>query len=451
MKKKLSIFLIAVITLSNSLTAKALSIPQPAKEEAASITLEAQSAILMDAATGEILYEKNIHEKHYPASITKLMTVLLALEHGGFDQTITFSHDAVFSIERNSSHIAIDAGEEITMEQALYAIMLQSANEVSNGVGEHISGSMELFAEKMTARAKELGCEGTNFVNANGLHNENHYTTAYDMALIGKEVLKYDFFKTLMSTTYYEIPPTNKQPEIRYLYGQNQLIKPSSIFYYEKCEGGKTGFTNEAGNTLVSFANEGETQLVAVVLKSTGYGAYTDTKALFDYGFNNFETKKIASKGYSPIDAQVLQTDKRKTVNLGTINAVYDDDIIVTLQKNTNLSLIKPDFTVKESYESPIRKGELLSDVKFTLNNSIIATGKLVSDTTILSPAKTEKDKEIKPINILLVSSILLSSLFIITIIRFVINKINYEKRRKRRKLRMQKYQQIYKNSPSRK
>ena len=160
------------------------------------------------------------------------MTALLAFEYGKMDEVITFSHNAVFGIEPGSSHIALQENEQITMEQAMYALLLRSANESALGIAEQIDGSVEKFAEHMTARAKELGCNNTNFINPNGLHSENHYTTAYDMALIAKEALKFDEFKKMIQTTYYEIPPTNKQEETRYLYAQHQMIKPPSKYVY---------------------------------------------------------------------------------------------------------------------------------------------------------------------------------------------------------------------------
>ena len=179
----------AVISIIMSIPAFSFTIPQEIKEKADALELDADAAILIDATTGEILYEKNPYKKEYPASITKLMTMLLAFENCSLDETVTFSRNAVYSIEPGSSNIGIDQGEELTVEQCLYGIMLQSANEVSNGIAEHIDGSMEEFAKHMTQRAKELGAQNTNFVNANGLHDENHYTTAYDMALIAKELL----------------------------------------------------------------------------------------------------------------------------------------------------------------------------------------------------------------------------------------------------------------------
>ncbi|MBQ9090670.1 MAG: D-alanyl-D-alanine carboxypeptidase, partial [Anaerotignum sp.] len=225
--------------------------PNTSQPEAA-LTLAAETAILMDAASGEVLYEKNANQKMYPASITKLMTILLALENGELTDEITFSHDAVYSIEQGSAHIAIQEGETLTLEQVLRAIILRSANEASNGVADYVAETTEAFAVKMTERAKELGAKNTNFINANGLHNENHYTTAHDMALIAKELLTHEEYRSMMSETYFEIPPTNKQEEIRYLHGQHQMLNENSLYYYEDAIGGKTGFTSEALNTLVT-------------------------------------------------------------------------------------------------------------------------------------------------------------------------------------------------------
>lgn len=171
----------------------------------------AESAIVMEGNTGTILYAKGIDTQHYPASITKVMTVLLALEHLEMDEEVTFSHNAVYSIDYDSSHIARDEGEILTVEECLYAIMLESANECSNAIAEHIAGTTEAFAEMMNARAAELGCTNTHFVNAHGLPNENHYTSARDMALITREAIKYEKFRQICSTPRYTLRATNKK------------------------------------------------------------------------------------------------------------------------------------------------------------------------------------------------------------------------------------------------
>ncbi|MGE4213472.1 MAG: D-alanyl-D-alanine carboxypeptidase family protein [Anaerotignaceae bacterium] len=448
MKKQLITLLTIIISASQIITVNAAYIPQNIQQQADNLQLDAQSAILIDATTGDVLYEREIDKVQYPASITKLMTVLLALEYGNLDETMHFSHDAAFSIEPGSSHIAIDADEEITLRQGLYAIMLQSANEVSNGVAEHIDTTMDAFALHMTTRAKELGCTNTNFLNANGLHNENHYTSAHDMALIAKELLKFDFFKELMLTKYYEIPPTNKQPETRYLYGQNQLIKDSSIFYYEKCIGGKTGFTNEAGNTLVAFAQNGDTTLISVVLKSTGYGEYTDTASLFDFGFNHFETKTIAKKGDICTTVNVTEETKKGSNDLGTINAVYSDDVIVSLPKDFSLADITTHEQLPQIIEAPVTTGQSLGNATFAVDDTQIASANIISQNQLpLQTTSASESDAKKPISIRLIAIILASTVVILTIIRFSLSKIEYERKKRIRKARILKLREATKES----
>ncbi|MEA5082960.1 MAG: D-alanyl-D-alanine carboxypeptidase family protein [Lachnospiraceae bacterium] len=446
MKKQLITLLTIIISASQIITVHAAYIPQNIQQQANDLALDAQSAILIDASTGDILYKKEIDKAQYPASITKLMTVLLALEYGNLDETMHFSHDAVFSIEPGSSHIAIDVDEEITMRQGLYAIMLQSANEVSNGVAEHIDGSMDAFAQHMTSRAKELGCTNTNFVNANGLHNENHYTSAHDMALIAKELMKFDFFKELMLTKYYEIPPTNKQPETRYLYGQNQLIKDSSIFYYDKCIGGKTGFTNEAGNTLVAFAQDGNTTLISVVLKSTGYGEYTDTATLFDFGFNNFETKTIAKKGDICTTVNVTEETKKGVNDLGTINAIYSDNVVVSLPKDFPLANITTHNQLPQSIEAPVTTGQPLGNAIFEVDGTQIASANIVSQNQLPLPSTAINESDTKnPISIRLIAALLALTILTLAAIRFSLSKIEYERKKRIRKARILKLRETTK------
>lgn len=400
---------------------------------AEALSLDAQSAILMDASTGEIIYDKNIDEKLYPASITKLMTVLLCLENCQKDEVVKFSHDAVYSIEPGSSHIAIVPDEELTVEQCLYGIMLQSANEVSNAVAEHIDGSVEAFAKHMTQRAEELGCTNTNFVNPNGLHNENHYTSAHDMALIAKELLKFPYFKEIMSTVYYEIPSTNKQAETRYLHGQNQLIKPASIFYYEYCEGGKTGFTNEAGNTLVAFAKKDDTELISVVLKSTGYGEYTDTRALFDYGFGNFHTV-TAEKGGTVLGSVNIVKEGGDKV-LDTVEGEVEKDVFVTLPLEYGADKIEKNTKMNPDGSALIQKGDKIGNVSYSFEGKEIAT----ADITAKAACSIENESLTKaklPVNFKLVGIILALIAVIAIIVRTTVKKIKKMRRRKRRRQR---------------
>lgn len=354
------------------------------------LTLTAESAILMDATTGKILYEKNSRTKQYPASITKLMTILLALEHGSLEDEITFSHDAVFSIEPGSAHIAIQEGEILTLEQVLYGIMLRSANECANAAAEYVDGSMEKFAEHMTARAKELGCKNTNFVNANGLFDENHYTTAYDMALIAQELLKNETYRSMMSNTYYLIPPTNKQPEERPLHGQHQMLNENSLYYYEPAEGGKTGYTVEAQNTLVTYAKQGDTELIAVVLKCNGAQHYVDTKTLFEYGFANYQTVKAFSAADLTQNVAITETYKDKTTTLDTIAVAPASDVYVTIPKNATIENISKAVDCPESASVPVAVGDKLGTVVLSLNGEALAT----VDLTAQKEVKATTDEE---------------------------------------------------------
>ncbi len=259
-----------------------------------------ESAVLMDAKTGQVLYEKNMHKQLYPASITKILTVLLGIEKSRLQDTVTMSHEAVFSIPRGASHIALDEGEQITMEQALMAAMLPSANDASNGIAEHVSGSIENFATLMNQRAREAGALNSNFVNPHGLSDDAHVSTAYDMAMITRAAIPNEKFKKILGTVQYTIPPTNKNNESRDLWSEHRMLT-TNRFYYEGVIGGKTGYTKASQNTLVTVAQRGERELIVVAMKSQGYEVYTDTMALFDYGFDQFtETRIVPSVSENP-------------------------------------------------------------------------------------------------------------------------------------------------------
>ncbi|MEA4925316.1 MAG: D-alanyl-D-alanine carboxypeptidase family protein [Syntrophomonadaceae bacterium] len=280
MEKSLSILIALIITFLFVFPAGAADISPPP-------VLESEAAVLMDAKTGQILFEKNMNQQLYPASITKIMTILLGLENGNPDDMITMSHQAVYSIERGSAHIALDEGEQITMEQALMAAMLPSANDASNGIAEHIGGSVPEFVKLMNQRAAAAGALNTHFANANGLHDNEHVTTAYDMAMITQEALMNEQFRRIFGTVQFEIPPTNKKTEPRYFWTEHKMMKPGK-YEYDGVIGGKTGYTKEAECTLVTAARRGDRELIVVVLKSSTSGVYNDTKALLDYGFDEF-------------------------------------------------------------------------------------------------------------------------------------------------------------------
>lgn len=254
--------------------------------------ITAQAAILMDANTGIILYAKNIHEKLYPASTTKILTSLLAMENGNLDDMVSFSHEAVFSVPLGGSNMGMDEGEAITLEEALYGILVASANEVSNAVAEYVSGSISDFTDLMNERAAQLGCTDSHFINANGLFDENHYTSAYDLALISRAFFQNEMLCKISNTPRYHFEPSETQPDDFYKKNKHQLI--TGELPYEGVIGGKTGYTDQSRQTLVTCAEQNGMKLICVVFKEESPNQFTDTIELFNYGFQNFQILNVS-------------------------------------------------------------------------------------------------------------------------------------------------------------
>ena len=285
-------------------------------------TIEAETGLLIDADTGAVLYEKNADQKVYPASTTKIVTAMVAIENGDLNGTITISSTAL-DLQEDASTVDSVEGEEMPFMDALYALLLRSGNEVANAFAEEIAGSIDAFAEMMNEYVESLGCTDTHFVNPTGLHDDNHYTTARDMVTITTAAIENEIFAEVWSTAYYEMPATNKS-DVRKMYNRHLMLLSTSSYYYSSAVGGKTGHTEEAGYTLVTHAVSGELSLIGAVFNSSQYGVYTDTSALFDYAFGNFEKVSIndvlgtasGSGGLSEIianlsgDEEVLLTTK---------------------------------------------------------------------------------------------------------------------------------------------
>ena len=261
------------------------------------ISVGSNSACVIDVGSGTILYEKNMDDVHYPASITKIMTALLAIENCSLDEIVTFSAEAVYGNEGDTSHISRDIDEKMTMEQCLYGMMLASANECAWAIGEHVAGSMPEFTTMMNEKAESLGCTHTHFNNPNGLPDENHYTTAHDMALIASAAFHNETFRTICGTGTYTIPVTNKHSEPTYLANHHKMLYPYKgvrDYLYDYCKGGKTGYTIAAGNTLVTFAEKDGMTLACVIMSAETPYHYTDTINLFEYCFENFKIYNIS-------------------------------------------------------------------------------------------------------------------------------------------------------------
>ncbi len=248
----------------------------------------ADSAILIEAETGTVLYAKNIHARQYPASTTKILTTLIAAEQCSLDEWVTFSREAVYDTPSDSNHIAMDVGQQLTMEDCLNAILIRSANEVSFAVAEHITGtSWHDFADIMNRRAQELGCVDSHFVNPNGLPDENHYTSAYDLAMIGKAFFANEMLCRISLTPRLHILPNDHMPYEKLENSKIELL-PGKAYGYDDLVGVKTGYTNAARYSVVSCAERDGLKLICVVLRDESPYQYEDTIALFNYGFSNF-------------------------------------------------------------------------------------------------------------------------------------------------------------------
>lgn len=293
--------------------------------------------ILMEESTGTILYEKNSDEAHYPASITKIMTTLLALENGNLSDMVTFSDDAINNTE--GSGIARDYGEQMTLEQCLYGVMLESANECAYAVAEHVGGTVENFVDMMNAKAKELGCTNTHFANPHGLQDENHYTTAHDMALIAQAAYQNETFRIIIGTKMYTIPPTNKHAEETVLRNHHDMLctyhNANRKYLYPYCVGGKTGYTATANSTLVTYAEKDGMTLICVVMNTQSPNQFIDTVNLFDYAFDNFQVLNVAEND--------TNYSAETTVDNGNLNNIapfveLDKDAVIVLPKTAEFS-----------------------------------------------------------------------------------------------------------------
>lgn len=253
--------------------------------------VQAEGAVLLNCGTGQILFGKNENTQFYPASITKVMTALLTIENCNLNDIVTFSESATTNLESGAVTLDLTAGDQLTVEQCLYGLLLKSANEVANGLAEHISGSVSAFADKMNARAAQLGCRNTHFANPNGLNDATHLTTAYDMALIARAAYANPTLSKISTTTSYQMPATIKGAAKTITMG-HKMNYPTDSRYYPGIVGGKTGYTSKAKNTLVTCVERNGVRLVAVVLKASGTH-YTDTKAMLDYGFELAEQGEI--------------------------------------------------------------------------------------------------------------------------------------------------------------
>lgn len=418
--------------------------------------LVANAAIVMEVETGRILYEKNAYEQHYPASITKIMTTLLALEnHVDFDETISMSENAIWGIERDSTNIGLDVGEKVTIRDLIYATMVKSANECAYQLAEIVGGDVTSFSDMMNKKAADLGCQNTHFITPNGLHDDNHYTCAYDMALITQEALKYDEFREIAGTMSYTIPPTNLSDDSIEMWNGNKMILPASEYYLDYVEGGKTGYTMVAHNTLVTFAKKDDLELICVILDDDGGAkyAYSDTKALYNYCYNNYSY-------YYPLSDFSFETAEEDEIENSVLTNYYtnlDHDLIdLEVDKSYRLLIHNSVDVAAITQTSSLykeAKDNVLGEIVFTYGDNEIGKTYITSSTPSLSSkigaTPTEEKSKKSPwkvikkifsiLFIILISIALIFAIFMIIVSikrnkRISNRRRNYSNRRRRRR-----------------
>lgn len=344
-----------------------------------------EAGIVIEAGTGTVLYEKNSQDVHYPASITKIMTALLAIENSSMDEVVTFSHDSVYKTE--GSGIARDVGEQMTMEWCLYGMMLASSNECAYAIGEHVGGTMEEFIRMMNERAAALGCKNTQFTNCNGLPDEQHYTSAYDMALIAREAYQNETFRILCGTKTYTIPFTNKHTdEETYLQNHHQMLYPLKTrkYLYDYCIGGKTGYTTVANGTLVTYAEKDGMTLICVTLDAPGSGHYEDTRALFDFCFDNFKEMNVLEHETADLQqgqARGILGNHKPFVSLDASN-------VIILPIAAEFEDAEPEIVYEESGE------DILGSIRYTYAGRIVGGANIVVTDAAVEPFEFREKKE---------------------------------------------------------
>jgi len=403
----------------------------------------AESAILMEANTGAILYAKNVHAQLYPASITKILTALIAYEECDMDEMVTFTNEAIHSINwREDANMGINAGDSITMEQCLYGLLVGSANEVAYAIAEHIcgEGNVDKFSELMNAKAKELGCKNSNFITPNGIHDENHYTSAYDMSLIAQAFFSNELLCNMSSTTSYHVPQTATQPREDMIVWAKSKLHPGKEYAYDALVGTKTGYTDDARQTLVSCAQKNGLKLICVILKEETPGQFTDTIELFEYGFQNFypasvlkndTTYSIDTSNFFSTDADffgsskpILEIDPNDYIVL-PINIDFSETISELTYDNLNINEIA---RINYTYNNiPVGFASIIP-VKDTITTFDFGTKHQIVEST--SDTKEDNTVYINVKNVMIAIIALSILLIVIFMIRaMIINTRKYQRR----------------------
>lgn len=393
------------------------------------LSLVGEGAILIDVNTLEVLYEKNSHSQLYPASTTKIMTGILAIELGDLKDIITIDQEVVDLTD--GSHIALEPGEQLSLKDLLNALLIESANDSALAIAKHISGDLDSFYQLMNDKAKELGAMNTNFVNPNGLHDDVHVTTPYDLALIAKYAMDNEVFRSIVENYTYTIPITNKKAEPRYLKSGNRLLYSSQKINvdgelvpikYPGANGVKTGYTTISQNCLVSSVEKDGHKFIAVVLKSNSQNIFTDTHKLFNYGFENFDNVRI---GFSN---KFVDNFKVENGLMPFISGVTLEDSSFILNKKEENNIVEKIVPIEE-IKAPIKKNQVLGKLQYLLDDKVIVETDIVST----------MDVEIDPMTSL--PRKILSKWYVFVFILLIAGRIySFKQRRRRRNFRKSYY-----------
>lgn len=374
----------------------------------------------------------------YPASTTKIMTAILALENRLLTDTATVSYNAIFTVPVGYNNANLQLDETLTYEQLLHVLLIPSANDAANVIAEDIAGSVESFASMMNTKARELGCENTHFVNANGVHDENHYSTAYDLALIGKYAMNNETFRKLVSTVRYTLPVTNKyDKEDRVFLTTNRLVNPKSGQYYEYATGIKTGYTDAAKNCIVASAKKDNMELICVIMGagsdiSTDTNKFDDCITLFDYGFENYKYDTLCKAN----DVFKVITPRNASSDTKNLNVLYENDINALVKMDNSLGNFSPEVELDEKLKAPIKKGSVIGKISYTIDG-IKYTTNLIAGQDILASSIFS-----------LVLKIALV-IFALYILKCVLNFINKGKKKKKKSKKSKSKKKSSKNTYS--
>lgn len=371
--------------ITNSIT------PINTTENVNDLSIYSSNCILMEASTGRILYAKDAQEIVFPASTTKIMTAILTLENCELTDIATVSHDAIFSVPASYSHASLKEGEELTIEQLLNVLLIPSANDAANVLAEHISGSVDDFAVLMNEKAKEIGCLNTHFVNPNGVHNDEHTTTAYDLALMGRYAMQNSTFRSIIKKTRYSLPATNKYNKTDRIFNTtNDLLRENNStakhnYYYEYATGIKTGYTTNAGSCIVASAKKDNMEVIAVVLgggttKDGLSERNLDCITLFDYAFENYSMQTVQEKNnvLEEITVRGATSDTRK------LNVLVKDDISILLSSEENAQNLEPEITYRDNLKAPISANEAIGKITYQVGDETYSSD-LLAETSVIA------------------------------------------------------------------